>query len=62
MTVVPLWFRLGLLALLTLILIGVVLADIASKDYEAQATALALIGVIGAGIAADQLKKGKGDE
>lgn len=59
---VPLWFRLGVLALLTFLLIGVIVADIVSSDYEASATALALVGVIGAGIAADQLKKGGGGE
>lgn len=59
---VPLWFRLGLLTLLTLTLIGVLVADYRSPDFEAQTTALALIGVIGAGVGIDQLRKGGKDE
>ena len=58
----PLWFRIVVIGTLLLILVGVIVADIQSADFEAQTTALALVGVIGAGIAADQLKKGKGKE
>jgi hypothetical protein len=58
----PLWFRITVLSILIVCLVAVLVADMNSDTYEAQATALALVGVIGAAIAADQLKKGGGDQ
>lgn len=54
----PLWYRLSLVSLLTLILIGVVVADIRSRGYEAQTLALALVGAIGTTLGSDRFRKG----
>lgn len=43
----PTWFRATVLTVLLLALLGVIVLDFESRDFEAQATALALIGVIG---------------
>lgn len=62
MSDLPTWFRIALLSALVLILIGVIVADIESTDYEAQALALALVGVVGTAIGSDLLKRGGKNE
>jgi hypothetical protein len=61
--VLPQWFRLALISLLALTLIGVILADYRSDGYEAQTLALALVGVVGTALGSDKFrnKGGKGE-
>jgi hypothetical protein len=56
----PLWFRLAVLTVLVLLLVGVTVADWTIAGYDASPTELALIGVIGVAVGADQLRKGNG--
>lgn len=55
---IPLWFRLAVLTVLVLLLVGVFVADWTVDGYDAAPTELALIGVIGAAVGLDQLRKG----
>ncbi|HEY3570140.1 MAG TPA: hypothetical protein VGP73_19565 [Thermoanaerobaculia bacterium] len=54
----PLWFRLAVLTVLVVLLIGIFIADWTIDGYDASPTELALIGVIGVAIGADQLRRG----
>lgn len=55
----PLWFRLAVLSTLVVLLVGVFVADWTIDGYDASPSELALIGVIGAAVGLDQLRKGK---
>lgn len=58
----PLWFRMAILTVLLLLLVGVFIADWTRDGYDAAPTELALIGVIGTAVGLDQLRKGGGDK
>lgn len=57
----PTWFKPMILTLLVLILIGVIVLDFVSTDFEAQAIELALIGAVGAGVADTAIGKRGGN-
>jgi len=56
----PLWFRLAVLSVLVVLLVGVFVADWTIAGYDASPAELALIGVIGAAVGLDQLRRGPG--
>lgn len=58
---IPLWFRLAVLTVLVLLLVGIFVADWTVDGYDAAPTELALIGVIGAAVGLDQLRRGGGN-
>lgn len=58
----PLWFRLAVLSVLVLLLVGVFIADWTIDGYDASPAELALIGVIGTAVGLDQLRRGNGDK
>lgn len=58
----PLWFRLAVLTVLLLLLIGVFVADWTIDGYDASPSELALIGVIGTAVGLDQLRRGGNDK
>jgi len=58
----PLWFRLAVLTVLLMLLVGVFVADWTIDGYDASPSELALIGVIGAAVGLDQLRRGGNDK
>ena len=58
----PLWFRVTVISVLVAALVGVLIADARSRDFDAGATAIALISVIGAAIGLDRLRRGGADQ
>lgn len=62
MSDLPLWFRVTILSILVLALLGVLIADARSRDFDAGPTAIALITVIGGAIGLDVLRRGGSSE
>lgn len=61
MTDLPLWLRAGIIGLLSLTLIGNVIADIFVTDYEGLSQTLILAGLVGGGLGIERaIRRGDG--
>lgn len=58
----PLWFRIAVLTVLLVLLVGVFIADWTIDGYDASPSELALIGGISAAVGLDQLRRGGGND
>ena len=58
----PLWFRLGVLAVVTALLIFNVVWDATHVEYEGISIGIMLAGLIAAGIGIDRLSAGRGGD
>lgn len=58
----PLWFRIAVLSVLVVLLVGLFIVDANNPGFDASISELALIGVIGTAIGLDQLRKGGGGD